>query len=173
MTDSAKTILARALRETALTAQARLWFAFRPNVQAVCERLAFYITDKVKHPSAEPLLNVLLKHAFADLARAKAADVTDDAQLQVAFYTGLCRVLPALLEVKVSRRGSVWDPFLGEPLAEWLANHPGAQFADVDPDPVRGILQPSAFRAAMVGFLFSPRDMAEIGKGIKQVLAGD
>lgn len=169
---TAKDMLARALRATGLAASARLWFAFRPSVLAVCERMAYYITDQIKHPSGDPLLYVLLRHAFAGLDGARARGATQEHELQIAFYAGLCRALPSLMEVMVIKRATIWDPFLGEPLSEWLFTHPGAKFQDIEPDEERGVLPPPAFRAAMINFIFSPRDLAEIGSGVREVLAG-
>lgn len=171
-TGSPTQALYRAASDVGLHGIARLFFALRPNVQAVTERMAGYITEHVPHPSGDPLVHVLLRHAFGDMADCKAALMpVDETDLQVAFYRGLFRSLPALTEVDVRAGEEVWDPFAGEPLTQWLRSHLPAVIQEVEPGEALGNLTPRAFRIAVAAYLFTSHDLAEIGGQFDRIMA--
>ena len=175
-TPTARDYLQNALLASSTAPSARAFFGRHPQAREVAERMAWYITDRVPHRSGHMLLDAMIRSAFKAIAEqrqgSKGASRGVYADQLVAFYGGLCRLLPALMEVDVAGvRGRRWDPLVGMPLGQWLQTESPATFTLGELDDNIGSMRPDVYRSAIATYIFTSRDLSDCAGRMDEIVA--
>lgn len=167
-------LLADVLRATESQRLAnRVWLTW-PLAKTVLSAIAWFLTDRIVHPSGYSLLSLCVVKAFRRYEqRLEQLGSNEDIRVLVAFLTGAFEALPALVEVQVRDGIHDWDPLQGQPLGEWLEVHPNAQFDLVEPQGEAADRNPEALRLLWLGQLLPADDLGAISSHLAHICSGN
>lgn len=149
-----------------------VWLTW-PLAKTVLSAVAWFLTDKIVHPSGYSLLSLCVVKAFRRYEQRRAQlGTADDIRVLVAFLTGAFEALPAVIEVQVRDGIHDWDPLQGQPLGEWLEVHPNATFELVEPTGEAADRNPEALRLLWLGQLLPADDLGAISSHLSSICSG-
>lgn len=157
-----------------LTRMSAMYFQW-PMTRPYLERLAWFITDDVPHPSGERLLDVLLNNGLSWMA-IRQDQLTDAGghDVLLAFVAGTLQALPAVGEAVVSGKalkdGSVWDPLEGEPLGVWRERHAPISISLADPHGDFVDRRTTEVRTMLANHLLTSADLAVLRGNMKDLV---
>lgn len=166
----AESLLSDVLRSTDTVSLASAVWLTWPLAKTVMTEIAWFLTDRVLHPSGYTLLSLCVTKAFRRFERRRAELGTPaDPRCLVAFIRGAMEALPAVIEVRIQDGGHEWNPLSGQPLGEFLEIHPHATVELVDPEGEAADRHPAYLRGLWLSQMLSSDDNAALAEYLVEI----
>lgn len=169
-------MLRGALKRLGVSTRMSAMYIQWPLTKAYLERLAWYVTDELPHPSGERLLDVLINNGLTWMA-IRQDQIADSGghDVLLAFVAGTLQALPALGELTVVGRsgpdGDEWEPLAGTPLGTWRTHHAPISVSFADPHGDFVDRRTTEIRAMLVNYLLTPADVALLRGNIGELVS--